>query len=237
MTEDTSKLNHSKLGTKEYWDDFYKLEHSNFEKNTEDTGECWFSDSDAEEKIISFLFDNLNELPTIHEQAEICDLGTGNGHLLFQIREEGFKGKFVGIDYSETSVEFAREIADANDVDNIEFSTSDILIENDEFITNNKEKFDIVLDKGTLDAIALSSTKYGENNDLIGADVYPLNVKNLVKKGGILLITSCNFTEEELKKIILKEESLKFWKKVDYPVFEFGGVKGQTICSIAFLKQ
>ena len=60
--EDTSKLNTSKLGTKKYWDEFYAVETSNFKENPEDTGECWFADSDAEEKMVEFLMDNLNEL-------------------------------------------------------------------------------------------------------------------------------------------------------------------------------
>ncbi|KAH3668279.1 hypothetical protein OGAPHI_002033 [Ogataea philodendri] len=221
---DTTKLNHSKLGTKEYWNSFYELEQENFSKNPEDTGECWFSDSGAEEKMVDFVFSNLD--PSI----SVCDLGTGNGHLLFEILQEGWQGQLVGVDYSDTSVKFAKDIATANEF-NVEFSQSDILNANDPFLSSNTEKFDLVLDKGTLDAIALSEADYDGQS---GQQVYPQTVKQLVKKGGILLITSCNFTQEELIRVITAYNSFEVWKTVKYPVFQFGGVKGSTICTVAF---
>ncbi|CCH44351.1 Methyltransferase-like protein 10 [Wickerhamomyces ciferrii] len=214
MTEDTFKLNTSKL-----------VEKNNFEENPEDTGECWFSDSDAEEKMISFLFDNLGQL-TINENSTMCDVGTGNGHLLFQLREEGFKGKFLGIDYSENSVEFAQNIAETNDIDDIEFEVVDIYDDN----WKPTRQFDVLLDKGTLDAIALSGLKF---NGKTAVELYAESVQKLLPSGSVFLITSCNFTEVELTKII-EGDFFKVWKKIDYPSFEFGGVKGQTICSIAF---
>ena len=36
-------------------------EQDNFNENEEDTGECWFDDSDAESKMIQFIIDKLNE--------------------------------------------------------------------------------------------------------------------------------------------------------------------------------
>lgn len=211
------------------WDNFYAVEKNNFEENPEDTGECWFSDSDAEEKMIQFLFDNLGQR-SIREDSKMCDVGTGNGHLLFSLREEGFKGVFTGIDYSENSVEFATEIAETNDVEDIKFEVVDIY---DEQWSSNCPKFDVVLDKGTLDAIALSGLKFGEKT---AVELYPKIIQKMLEPGSVLLITSCNFTEQELIKII-ESEDLKVWKKVDYPSFEFGGVKGQTICTIAFAKK
>lgn len=227
--EDTTKLNTSKLGTKEYWDDFYSLEKQNFEENPEDTGECWFADNDAEEKTVEFLLDNLGEY-NIKEDSSMIDLGTGNGHLLFTLLEEGFKGEMIGVDYSEKSVEFAAEILKTkySQNDNVTFATADIF--NEQWAPG---KFDVVLDKGTLDAIALSGIKF-ENNETV-VDVYPKVIEKILGENSILLITSCNFTEEELIKII-ETETLKKWKSVNYPIFEFGGVKGTTICSVAFLK-
>lgn len=220
----------SKLGTKEYWDDFYKLEHKNFTENPNDTGECWFDESNAEDKMCDFVFnelDNLNDL-------RICDLGTGNGHLLFQLLNDGLKDcELVGVDYSETSIKFAENIATENDY-KVKFEQSDLLNNNDQFISNHEQYFNLVLDKGTLDAIALNSQIY--ENGLNGFQIYPTNVTRLMKKGSILLITSCNFTETELCNHLTKNGDLKVWKKVDYPVFEFGGNKGSTICTIAFIK-
>lgn len=209
------------------WDNFYALEKDNFESNPDDTGECWFSDSNAEEKMVEFLFDNLNEY-AIHDQSSMVDIGTGNGHLLFTLREEGFKGQLLGIDYSEKSVEFARSIAEENDVD-VEFEVVDIFSE-----SWDPKVVDVVLDKGTLDAIALSGLQY---NGKPVVEIYPHAIDKLMTKGSVFLITSCNFTEKELESIILQNKSLKLWKKVDYPSFQFGGVKGSTICTLAFVKQ
>ncbi|SCU82573.1 LANO_0B06766g1_1 [Lachancea nothofagi CBS 11611] len=228
--EDTTKLNTSKLGTKQYWDDFYAVEKSNFEENPEDTGECWFDDSNAEDKMIEFLTDHVGEL-LVAKDASMIDLGTGNGHLLFQLCDEGFEGKMVGVDYSEKSVEFAREILRANysDLSNLEFLAADIFDSKWE-----SPKYDIILDKGTLDAIALSGLKSSNGETIVEA--YPKVVDKLMKKDSVFLITSCNFTEAELKKMI-ETDSLVAWETIKYPGFKFGGHEGSTICSVAFVKR
>lgn len=225
-------FNTSKLGSKKYWDDVYSLEHKNFTENSEDTGECWFDESNAEDKMCEFVFEELSKVGDL-SNFNVCDLGTGNGHLLFQLFEEGLKGDLIGVDYSETSVKFASNIAEEKDI-NIKFEHSDILRSNDHFLNSHVEVFDLVLDKGTLDAIALSDEKY--ENNLTGFDIYPGNVPKLLKKGGFLLITSCNFTENELIAHMTQHGDFKLWKKVEYPKFEFGGKKGSTICTVAFEK-
>ena len=106
----TADLSTSKLGTKKYWDELYALELENFRRNPQDTGDCWFSDSDAEQKMIDFLVDNIGAY-RISENASVVDLGTGNGHMLFELHQTEFQGKLVGIDYSEESVKLASNIA------------------------------------------------------------------------------------------------------------------------------
>jgi SAM-dependent methyltransferase len=175
--------------------------------------------------MVGFLFDNLNEY-NINSTSSMVDVGTGNGHLLFTLREEGFQGEMLGIDYSENSVAFAKSIAEENYVD-IQFEVVDIFEG-----SWSPKSVDVVLDKGTLDAIALSGLKFG---DKTAVQMYSKAVEKLLTKDSVLLITSCNFTETELESIIVSD-TLKFWKKVDYPSFEFGGVKGSTICTLAFVK-
>ncbi|SCU91500.1 LADA_0F10352g1_1 [Lachancea dasiensis] len=228
--EDTSKLNTSKLGTKKYWDDFYTVEKSNFEENPEDTGECWFDDSNAEDRMIEFLQDHLGEY-SIAQDASMIDLGTGNGHLLFQLHEEGFRGKMVGVDYSEKSIEFAREIMNSRfeEDSSLEFSAADIFDPSWDI-----SQFDVVLDKGTLDAIALSGLTSPNGKPITSA--YPKVVEKLMKKNSVFLITSCNFTETELKKMI-ESPVLQAWETIQYPAFKFGGQVGSAICSIAFVKK
>lgn len=217
---------------KHSWDNFYALETNNFKENAEDTGECWFNDNDAEMKMIDFLMENLGE-HEISEESRILDVGTGNGHLLFELRNEGFKGELVGIDYSEKSVEFARLICKEKEFENVSFEQVDLFESDNQFNSNSKESFSIVMDKGTLDAIALGG-------DATLVEKYSSIISKYLVSNGVFLITSCNFTQDELTKIILennKDNELEYWKNVPYPSFEFGGVKGSTICTLAFVKK
>lgn len=241
---DGLNLSQSKLGSKGYWDDFYKVEVANFETNPEDTGENWFDESNAEDKVVEFLVDNFEQLSTIDTNSTILDVGTGNGHLLFEIRtnEEGLFGanRLVGIDYSENSIKFAKLVAKNKQLEkNMEFYQVDFLKNYQEFIDNSKfQDIDIILDKGTLDAIALNDQQYeylGQED--LGYNLYGRILERIIKPDGLLIITSCNFSETELENVITSNTSLKVWKRVKYPSFQFGGVKGSTVCTIAFIKQ
>ncbi|GMM37189.1 Efm4 protein [Saccharomycopsis crataegensis] len=245
MSNEDFSLSKSKLGTKEYWNDFYKLEQTNFQSNSEDTGECWFDESDAENRMIDFLVSNFQELPTINEDSKIIDLGTGNGHLLFELYQHEdevyVNNRLIGLDYSENSVNFAKDIAKSKNLDNILFYQVDFLTKYKEFWGNEIfQNVDVFLDKGTLDAIALNDAKYPfeDGKSYLGYELYPRIIEKSIKQEGIILITSCNFSEEELEKVILENSTrLKVWKKIKYPSFQFGGVKGSAICSIAFIKE
>lgn len=205
----------------------------NFQSNSDDTGECWFDDSDAESKMIQFIVDKI-EGGELLNGVLFLDLGTGNGHLLFELLQElkdvDKSFTFHGIDYSAESIEFAKNIANTKFPDvSFKFDQVDLLSDTP-FLKN---KFDVLLDKGTLDAIAL-------NQDLVdgkrGMDIYAIQVSKMMEKGSILLVTSCNFTENELVKIITSGTELKKWDQIQYPSFQFGGVQGSTVVSIAFIK-
>ena len=43
-------------------------------------------------------------------ETSFLDLGTGNGQMLFELRDEGWQGEMLGVDYSEGSVELARRL-------------------------------------------------------------------------------------------------------------------------------
>jgi SAM-dependent methyltransferase len=231
------QLNPSKLGTKQYWDDFYRVEKDNFEENPQDTGECWFADSDAQDKVVDFLTEvaDYQQLDSVNfDRSTFIDLGTGNGRLLFAIRENGFNAAMTGLDYSETAVDFATMVAEEEGVQSVRFQHADFLT-NSSWNPHNIQ-WHVVLDKGTLDAIALSSQKY---DGLTGVERYSSVVGHLVKCGGLLVITSCNFTQTELIDSVIKnsDNKLSVWRTVDYPSFAFGGVKGQTVCTVAFIKR
>lgn len=176
----------------------------------------------------------------------------------------------LGVDYSAQSVQFARRIAESrsssssssnsdSDSDSreepITFLEHDILSSPSALLTGAQSNgWDVVLDKGTFDAISLSSTIDPATGLRIN-ESYKSRITPLVRENGIFLVTSCNWTEEELRvwfegevRVEEEEEEEKKngsnrggWKfvevgRVAYPSFSFGGVKGQTISSLCFRK-
>lgn len=214
--------------------------------------------------MVQFLQDRLSEVLREGNWRQDCtflDLGTGNGHLLFRLREgeenededeeeaewkgQGWKGRMMGVDYSQRSIEFARRIADdkgmgpESEGNQVEFQHWDIMSEDPAgvVLSGKQEKgWDVVLDKGTFDAISLS-----EEKDATGRRIYEgyrERVEHLIRDGGLLLITSCNWTEEELKALFLVEGgSLHLVEALKYKSFSFGGQKGQSVSSICFRKK
>lgn len=100
--------------------------------------------------------------------------------------------------------------------------------------------FDIVLDKGTFDAISLAD----DAKETRVCQRYPGIVRRLLRAGGFLVVTSCNWTEEELVKWFTGGTSpsgaaggmdrLSVWGRVEYPRFRFGGMEGQGVCTVCF---
>jgi hypothetical protein len=101
----------------------------------------------------------------------------------------------------------------------------------------------VVLDKGTFDAVSLSGERDGQGRRI--CEGYGERVLQLLRPGGIFLVTSCNWTEAELAGWFLgdpaEQPGEQGWRfaqvgKVEYPSFSFGGVKGQTISTLCFRK-
>ena len=69
-------LNDSELGTKDYWENIYKLEVKNL-KEMGDEGEVWFGE-DAMYRMIKYL-EKMVERDLVEQECSIIDLGTGNG--------------------------------------------------------------------------------------------------------------------------------------------------------------
>lgn len=162
------------------------------------------------------------------DNPTVLEIGSGNGTLLFSlIEEENYSsGLLCGIDYSEDAVNLARNIAKKRDIEHITFSTCDFLMQDpppiseEQSDTGRVDIWDLLLDKGTYDAIAL-----GEKDELGRPPTrsYPLRTARLIKPGGFFLITcehqidlfkslltihaACNFTEQELKTTFATEET------------------------------
>ncbi|KAH9906455.1 hypothetical protein F4778DRAFT_650254 [Xylariomycetidae sp. FL2044] len=304
-------LQASQLGTKEYWDTLYAHEITNHAHDPNDRGTVWFDDSDAENRIIEFLTSSPEgdeeEEQDDEEQGEdedpeyrntpldldmdttsFLDLGTGNGSLLYGLRDAGFRGPMLGVDYSPASVELARRIGrsrrrrscsrsrrEGEEVDGeveekgegeevekekgeeeeeeeVYFQTYDILNSSPSTLSlplssppqqqqQQQQQlpasspppppppppppFDVLLDKGTFDAISLASSsssppeptespissstdqppsprqrqRQQQRRRYRPNELYKSRVLPLLCPGGLFLITSCNWTEEELR--------------------------------------
>lgn len=233
-----SHLEPSELGTKQYWDSLYTTEIENHAVDPSDTGTAWFSESAAEEKILEYL----RELDLRPESTTFLDLGAGNGHLLFEVKDDGWAGRMVGVDYSEKAVELARGIL-RQTVENSDGEcggkTADIVFERWDIVREapgswlEEGGFDVVLDKGTFDAISLSEDVDPQGKRIV--ESYAGKVLALIKPDGFLLVTSCNWTAEELRGWF-QSEDLRYHGTIKYPSYTFGGRKGQTISSVCFRK-
>lgn len=122
------------------------------------------------------------------------EVGSGNGTLLFALFDAGYAADHLsGIDYSPGAVKLAKSIATSRG-QNITFSESDFLQDVPPILPHMKWEategiWDLLLDKGTFDAIALG------NRDETGkspAAKYPGRVNKLLRPGGYFLIT-CEF--------------------------------------------
>lgn len=239
--------------------------------NDSDPGTSWFSEYKAPEKVLQFLTSASFPLApcnttssTDDAQPTILDLGTGNGSMLTLLRDKGgFNGKMVGVDYSERSVELARQLLavrpSASASADIRFETWDILAsseaaapEAEGWFPADKGGFDIVLDKGTFDAVSLSAEEIPVEGSVVTdksgriqrriCERYPAAAARLMRPGGFLIVTSCNWTEEELIKWFTAantdaESELSVWGKVEYVKFRFGGQEGQGVCTVCFQRR
>ena len=243
------------------WDNYYKNETAELGlEGTNSTGAhdaddlpSWFDDVGAPQKMIEYLTSEVFPLSTANnEEAKptVLDLGTGNGSLLFQLAdhpEHPYTGYMTGIDYSEKSIELAEKLkAEYTEqghaiCSEIEFEVFDIINGDPRRIMEDQhllEGFDLVLDKGTFDAISLSGENTGEGVEAGKKvfEVYPSRVERLMRRGGYLLITTCNWTEDELIDWFTRTRNLEGFSKLKYPKYTFGGAEGQGVATVCFKK-
>ncbi|KAL3618976.1 hypothetical protein CASFOL_037204 [Castilleja foliolosa] len=252
----------SMLGFQRYWDATYADELTNFREHGH-VGEVWFG-ADVMETVATWTKNlcfetsqrhfpnhsvNTNCLPAGETQKDlsgwsVLDVGTGNGLLLQELSKKGFSD-LTGTDYSEGAIALARNLADRDGFSSIKFLVDDILD------TKLDLKFQLVTDKGTLDAVGLHP------DGPLKRIMYWDSVSELVAPGGILVITSCNSTKDELiqeveafnqRRIAASQEPGSAdagrgttFQYIDhirtYPTFTFGGSVGSRVATVAFLKK
>ncbi|KAJ6576615.1 S-adenosyl-L-methionine-dependent methyltransferase [Mycena vulgaris] len=230
-----SDLQPSKLGRKEHWDQVYEIELANFQEHG-DEGEIWFGVQSVE-KMVKWA---LEHVPP-SQNASTLEVGSGNGTLLFALADAGYDASYLyGIDYSADAVHLARAIAATTDSgDSITFAECDFLTTDPPRLPHmppeqGPDVWDLLLDKGTFDAIALADKEDGGKSP---AARYPGRVARLLKPGGSFLITSCNFTEDELRaNFETPETGLIYHSRIQHRTFTFGGKSGSPCSSVAFIK-
>lgn len=87
--------------------------------------------------------------------------------------------------------------------------------------------FDVCLDKGTYDAISLTA------DSKLRRERYTATVQGLLKEGGFFVITSCNWTKQELLQLF---PCFNYMSDILAPSFSFGGKSGQTVTTVVFVK-
>lgn len=246
----------SKLGTKSHWDMVYEREVGVF-RDTGDEGEIWFGEGSLK-KMRTWADKHLPfTSPNSQERTRIMECGAGNGTLLLSFLtspESSGSQRYhlTGTDYSAGSITLAQEVeaAQRQALAEGDFGDDDDDEEDDERVVNDVttdwrevdllrhdfqgEQWDLVMDKGTFDALCLSEDKV---DGRLPSQVYPEQIAKLVKDGGFFLITSCNFTEEEIKARWTKAGlGLTYHSSVPHKSFNFGGQTGTTVCTVAFKK-
>jgi SAM-dependent methyltransferase len=157
---------------------------------------------DSVEKMVDWTLENVPP----STDPRILEIGSGNGTLLFALHDAGYASACLsGLDYSPDAVKLARMVARARDdgSEGIAFHVCDFLSEEPpparrppatspasapgrSDLDALVEGWDLLLDKGTYDAIALGE-KDATGRSPVAA--YPARALRSLKENGYLLIT------------------------------------------------
>lgn len=147
--------------------------------------------------------------------------------MLIELAREDYTN-LTGIDYSSNAIELSKSIAADQNL-NIEYKVLDLLDSANITETLNDRQFDVVHDKGTYDAISLHpDDPTGKRN------AYITNVHRITSENGLFILTSCNWTEDELNTHF--DGRFIRHKLIPTPTFKFGGTTGSVITQVVFKK-
>lgn len=159
------------------WDQIYEMELENFQDHG-DEGEIWFGKG-VERKVIDWIKKNCSSENAIENDQRILDLGCGNGHFTLKLIESGWT-KVSALDYSERAVELAKKLiaSSFNDNGQIQIFQADILSP-DSIPEEFRNSFDLIVDKGTFDAISLNPNFGGKSKTETIAESFKATLKTL----------------------------------------------------------
>jgi SAM-dependent methyltransferase len=136
-------------------------------------------------------------------QPQILEIGSGNGALLFALHGAGYAASHLtGIDYSPDAVKLARMVARSQNTEQVTFHVCDFISElpppqpqqpppaspspSGQLDADVQGSWDLLLDKGTYDAIALGEV---DESGKCPVTVYPIRASKLLRENGYFLIT------------------------------------------------
>ncbi|XP_068957850.1 EEF1A lysine methyltransferase 2 [Petaurus breviceps papuanus] len=207
----------SALGTREHWDAVYERELQAFQE-CGDSGEIWFGE-ESMNRLIKWM-----EKFKIPLDASVLDIGTGNGIFLVELAKLGYSD-VTGIDYSPLAIQLSERIIEKEGLPNIKLQVEDFLNP-----STKLSGFHICIDKGTFDAISLNPDSASEKRRQ-----YVKSLSRALQDKGFFLITSCNWTKDEL----LDEfsEGFEILEELPTPTFTFGGRSGNSVTALVFQKK
>ena len=143
---------------------------------------------DSVEKMVDWCIDNVPPSSNLR----LLEIGCGNGTLLFGLLEAGYDAtRLAGIDYSAGAVKLAQGIAATKEGGAITLTECDFLNDTPSHLASDTDSselgyWDLLLDKGTYDAIALGDKDTEGKSPAAG---YPARVARVLRPGGLFLIT------------------------------------------------
>jgi len=183
--------------------------------------------------MVAWCLDNVHP----EQSPAILEIGSGNGLLLTHLVQEGYNPQLLlGIDYSSHAVELAQKVANEHgeSTSQITYNVCDFIQQDVPKLDVHRPTYDLVLDKGTYDAIALAGN-YPDGTS--PCELYAKRLTAILSPGGHFLITSCNFTEDELVTRFAKAElDLETHSTVKHQTYTYAGRSGSIVSTVAFRK-
>jgi len=198
----------SVLGTKEHWDKAYTREVRVFEETDgAEVGEVWFGE-DTLERMCELVAEVTSAegareaagLLSPDQPWRVLDVGCGNATTMVALTQDGFT-QILGTDYSPQSVDLSRRVVAAHE-ERMGKAFPGLLVQEDDVLASSLESdsFELVVDKGTLDAVGLHPTRKELHRRL-----YLATIRRVLVAGGLFVITSCNSTREEISAEVCAE--------------------------------
>jgi len=98
------------MGRREHWDQVYVREMANLEE-IGDPGDAWFDEAGSAERVSRWMAEQgagLGPGEIDLDTAKVIDVGTGNGQMLVELAQAGFK-HLTGTDYLDSAIALARK--------------------------------------------------------------------------------------------------------------------------------